>query len=67
MFIRWNRYLNYARRDFFDLQPPLSLDMNNPMTYRVRTSPEKGKAKAQCKCQIRKNGEAKDHQRYQSK
>jgi len=56
-----------TRRDFFDLQHPLGLDLNDPMTHRVRTSAEKAGADATSKRQIHKNAEAKDHQGYQSK
>jgi len=67
MVIQRKRYLKFARRDFFDLQHPLGLDMNDPMTHRVRTSAEKAGADATSKRQIHKNAEAKDHQGYQLK
>jgi hypothetical protein len=67
MIIRWKRYLKFAWRNFLDLQPPLGLDMNDPMTHRVRTSAEKAGADAQSEHQIRKKTEAKDCQCYQSK
>jgi hypothetical protein len=59
---RRKRELKFARRTFFDLQPPLGLDMNDPMTHGLRTSTEEAGADAYSKHQIRKNAEAKDQQ-----
>jgi hypothetical protein len=62
MVIRWNYHLNFTRRNFFDLHPPLRPDMNDPMTHCVRASTEEAGADAPSKRQIHKNAEAKDHQ-----
>ena len=61
MVIRRKCRLNRARRNFFDLHPPLGLDMNDPMTHRVGASTGKNGADTPSKHQIRKNAEAKDY------